>query len=93
MPVLISHRGRCGRTSPGTKLRNAPKGRVERTEETDLRQAQVVRAEQDREEAQGDGVVEIIDQAIHATGWFVGGKARPHFIRLCLRSRRRHENT
>jgi hypothetical protein len=23
----------------------------------------------------GDGVVEIIDQAIHATGWFVGGKA------------------
>ena len=53
---------------PGTKLRNAPKGRVERTEETDLRQAQVVRAEQDREEAQGDGVVEIIDQAIHATG-------------------------
>jgi hypothetical protein len=49
MPVLISHSGRCGRTSPGTKLRNAPKGRVERTEETDLRQAQVVRAEQDRE--------------------------------------------
>ena len=27
----------------GTKLPNSPKGRVERTEETDLRQAQVVR--------------------------------------------------
>jgi hypothetical protein len=62
---------------PGLVRPQRPKGRVERTEETDLRQAQVVRAEQDREEAQGDGVVEIIDQAIHATGWFVGGKARP----------------
>ncbi len=48
---------------PVRDLRDAPDGRVERGDQADLADAGAVGGEEERNEAPGEGVVEVVDQA------------------------------